>query len=124
MIPETSKPTSNPLFRLLIWNWLAGAVAAVTLLGGLLATNAMHLRDLIFSSDSPVVPIAMLFFGFLITLCSVAMGTAIMNIGAEDVPSDRGTGVDVEPDDSDLLPHHRPALAPVRVRAQNRQQRG
>ncbi len=71
----------NPLFRLLAWNWLAGAGAAVTLLVGLIATNAMRLRDLIFSSEDPFIPIMLLLFGFLITFCSVAMGTAIMSLG-------------------------------------------
>ena len=73
----------NPLFRMLAWNWLAGAAAAVTLLVGILATNAMHLRALILASDNPGVPIAMLLFGFLVTFCSVAMGSAIMALGQD-----------------------------------------
>lgn len=75
---------ANPLFRLLLWNWLAGAAAAVILIGGLLATDAMRIRHLIFSSDMPIVPLAMLTIGFLVTLCSVAMGSAIMAMDAGD----------------------------------------
>lgn len=114
----TSQPATalnNPLFRLLIWNWLAGAVAAVTLLSGLLATNAMHLRDLIFSSESPVVPIAMLGFGFMITLCSVAMGTAIMNVGSDDAAPKGGLGAGIRPDDDDLLGQHFAEMQPIRI---------
>lgn len=80
----------NPLFRLLMWNWLAGAAAALVLIGGLIATDAMRIRHLIFASDNPVVPLAMLAIGFLVTLCSVAMGSAIMTMPSEETPRDRG----------------------------------
>jgi hypothetical protein len=79
----------NPLFRLLVWNWLAGAAVAVMLFTGLISTNTMHLRDLILESDQPVVPVAMLVAGFLVTFSSVAMGTAIMMMPLEDNPSRR-----------------------------------
>jgi hypothetical protein len=74
----------NPLFRLLIWNWLAGAAAAVIVVGGLLATDTLHLRSLILDSSTPAVPLVMLSVGFLITLCSVAMGSAIMAMPSDD----------------------------------------
>lgn len=79
----------NPLFRLLAWNWLAGAAVAVILFGGLIGTNTMHLRDLIAESDQPLVPVAMLVAGFLVTFSSVAMGTAIMTMPLEDEPPKR-----------------------------------
>lgn len=82
---------------MLVWNWLAGAAAAVTLLVGLLATDAMHLRELILASDSPGVPIAMLLIGFLVTFCSVAMGSAIMGLGQDDGDPDGGHREGVEP---------------------------
>jgi hypothetical protein len=123
MTTRSQPPLDNPLLRLLFWNWIAGAIAAVTLLGGLLVTNAMHLRDLIFSSDNPVVPIAMLMFGFLITMCSVAMGTAIMNSGSDDDDRNGGLGAGISPDDDDLLPRHQPVLQPIRVRATPRRPR-
>lgn len=93
---------NNPLFRLLIWNWLAGAAAAVILIGGLLATDAMRIRHLIFASDNPVVPLAMLTIGFLVTLCSVAMGSAVMALTDDKAPEDRGlrapvTGMEPSP---------------------------
>jgi hypothetical protein len=74
----------NPLFRLLIWNWLAGAAAAIVLVGGLIASDTLHLRSLILDSATPAVPLVMLTVGFLITLCSVAMGSAIMAMPSDD----------------------------------------
>ncbi len=79
----------NPLFRILAWNWLAGAAVAVILFGGLIGTNTMHLRDLIAESDQPLVPVAMLVAGFLVTFTSVAMGTAIMTMPLDEDPSER-----------------------------------
>ncbi len=79
----------NPLFRLLAWNWLAGAAVALILFGGLIGLNTMHLRDLILESDHPLVPVAMLIAGFLVTFSSVAMGTAIMTLPLDEDPSER-----------------------------------
>lgn len=74
----------NPLFRLLAWNWLAGAAVALILFGALIGTNTMHLRDLILESDHPLVPVVMLIAGFLVTFSSVAMGSAIMSMPLEE----------------------------------------
>ena len=86
---------------MLVWNWLAGAAAAVTLLVGLLATDAMHLRTLILDSDSPGLPIVMLLIGFLVTFCSVAMGSAIMGLGQDTGGPDSGHRDVVEPQAGD-----------------------
>ena len=72
----------EPLFRLLAVNLAVGVSAAVLLLGGLLALNPQGLRDLILGDRSPLVPAGLLLFGFVVTFGSVAMGTAIMAIGA------------------------------------------
>jgi len=71
----------EPLFRLLAINLAIGVSAAVLLLGGLLALNPHGLRDLILADRSPLVPVLLLLFGFVVTFGSVAMGTAIMAIG-------------------------------------------
>nr|WP_321457497.1 hypothetical protein [uncultured Cohaesibacter sp.] len=70
----------NPLIRLLAINWLIGFVVTVLITCGLLITNAAGLQDLIFNSENPLIPIALLFFGLLITICSVAMGAAVMSL--------------------------------------------
>jgi hypothetical protein len=67
-----------PLFRLLAINLAAGMALAALLVGGLLALNPAGLRDLIFADSSPGTALGLLLFGFVVTLGSTAMGTAIM----------------------------------------------
>jgi hypothetical protein len=107
------KAPSNPLFRLLLWNWFAGATAAVVLIGGLIASDAMHLRRLIFASEAPWVPLFMLGVGFLVMLCSVAMGTAIMTMSGDEPPAG---GRRLRPE----APPSGAVLAPVAVVAERR----
>ncbi|WP_316859648.1 hypothetical protein [uncultured Cohaesibacter sp.] len=74
----------NPLIRLLAINWLIGFATTILIFFGLLATNAAGLKDLIFNSENPLIPMALLFFGLLITICSVAMGAAVMSLPKDD----------------------------------------
>ena len=80
----------EPLFRLLAINLAIGVFVAVLLVAGLIALDPAGLRDLIVADRSPGVAIGLLLFGFLITFCSVAMGTAIMAIGQGDGGGRRG----------------------------------
>jgi hypothetical protein len=73
--------SSQPLWRLLAINLASGIAVAILLVGGLLALNPAHLRDLIVADIHGVATIALLLFGFVITFGSTAMGTAIMTIG-------------------------------------------
>jgi uncharacterized membrane protein YccC len=73
-----------PLARLLAINFGIGTALAVLLVGGLLLLNPGGLRGLIFADQSPVVALGLLFFGFVVTLGSTAMGTAIMAMGVGD----------------------------------------
>lgn len=92
----TPRPTSlrrDPLMMLLAWNGLAGAVVAVLLTAAVLALDIASLRSLIARSEEPVVPLVLLVFGFLVTLCSVAMGSAVMGLGRdEEEPGGSGDG--------------------------------
>jgi len=74
----------QPLIRLLAVNLAAGIAVAVLLLGGLLALNPHHLRDLIFADRAAPAALALLAFGFVITFGSAAMGTAIMALGRSE----------------------------------------
>ena len=74
----------TPLARLLAINLGIGVALAVLLVGGLLVLNPGGLRDLILADRSPLVPIGLLLGGFIVTLGSTAMGTAIMAMGAWD----------------------------------------
>jgi hypothetical protein len=73
-----------PLFRLLAINLAAGVALACLLVGGLLWLNPGGLRHLIFTDRSPGVALGMLLFGFVVTLGSTAMGTAIMALGRRE----------------------------------------
>ncbi len=96
---ETPSPCQSlvfgaPLFRLLAINLAAGVSVAVLLVGGLLLLNPGHLRDLILADDTPGVALGLLLFGFIVTLGSSAMGTAIMAMGQQQTDSGprRGRG--------------------------------
>jgi hypothetical protein len=79
-----------PLKRLLAVNLGIGVTLAVLLVGGLMVLNPGGLRDLILADSSPLVPIGLLLGGFIVTLGSTAMGTAIMAMGADDNDEPRG----------------------------------
>ncbi|HEY5130440.1 MAG TPA: hypothetical protein VIJ35_24670 [Bradyrhizobium sp.] len=81
-----------PLFRLLAINLAAGAALAALLVGGLLALNPFGLRDLILADSSPGTALGLLLFGFVVTLGSTAMGTAIMAIGQRKADGDAARG--------------------------------
>ena len=80
----------TPLGRLLAINLGIGVALAVLLVGGLLLLNPGGLRDLILADRSPLVPIGLLLGGFIVTLGSTAMGTAIMAAGEWDEERPRG----------------------------------
>ena len=74
-----------PLFRLLAINLAIGiAIAAVDLVGGLLALNPGGLRDLILADDSPGTALPQLLFGFVVTFGSAVMGSAIIAMGRRE----------------------------------------
>jgi hypothetical protein len=104
---------ASPFFRLLAINWLIGAFAAVLVLGGLLWLDTGGLRSLILNSPEPWLPIVVLLFGLMITLCSAAMGAAVMALPSEaDGGNDRGLKARVAKDELAGL-----ALVPVPARA-------
>jgi hypothetical protein len=80
----------QPLIRLLAVNLAAGIAVAVLMLGGLMALNPGNLRGLIFNDRTGPVALGLLLFGLVVTFGSVAMGTAIMAIGRDCKPVNRG----------------------------------
>ena len=72
----------QPLFRLLAINLGIGLAMAVLMFGGLLALNPQGLRDLILADASSAVALGLLLSGFVVTFGGVAIGGAIMSIGA------------------------------------------
>jgi hypothetical protein len=81
--PRQSVVLGAPLFRLLAINLAVGILVAMLLVGGLLLLNPGRLRDLILADDTPGVALGLLLFGFIVTLGSSAMGTAIMAMGQQ-----------------------------------------
>ncbi|TBW40879.1 hypothetical protein EYW49_01630 [Siculibacillus lacustris] len=82
----------QPLLRLLFVNWLIGAGVALVLVVAVLVTDTAHLRSLMMASDQPWIPLFLLFFGFLVTMCSVAMATAVMLLPGDDESDGSGGG--------------------------------
>lgn len=85
-----------PLLRLLVINLAIGIGAAVAMIGGLMALNPHHLRDLILADQAGGAAFGLLLFGLVITFGSVAMGTAVMALGKPKDPTPpRGKSVAV-----------------------------
>lgn len=74
----------NPLLRLLLINGIIGFGISLLLLAGVFILNIGNLRSLVMTAEDPFVPVFMLAFGLVITLCSVVMGSAIMMLKPED----------------------------------------
>lgn len=89
---QNPSPMGQPLFRLLLINALAGALAAVVVVSGLLLADVGALGTIVFSSSEPVVPIALMTAGFVVTLSSAAMGVAVMRLGRSEGAGGGGGG--------------------------------
>lgn len=70
-----------PLLKLLAINLVGGALLALLVVGALVLLDSHGLGRLILQDRSPVLAIGLLLFGFVITLGSWVMGTAIMQLG-------------------------------------------
>ena len=92
MTKSIRKLLANPLFRLLAVNFLIGASVAAMVVAGMLLTDTQGIGTLVRNTQSPVIAVALLFGGFLITFSSVAMGWAIMRLGLPEDNSDKGGG--------------------------------
>lgn len=75
--PKPRFLAENPLLRVLAINLLTGTVVALMLVIGLVVTDTAHLGTLILNAEEPWIAVALLFFGLVVTLGSVAMATAI-----------------------------------------------
>ncbi|MCB1480628.1 MAG: hypothetical protein KDJ55_01380 [Rhodobiaceae bacterium] len=107
MAGSIPKLLKNPLFRLLAINFTIGAVVATMVVAGLILSDTQGIGTLVRNTQSPAIAVALLFGGFLITFSSVAMGWAIMRIGAPEDDSGKGGG----------KPVPAAVLAPVPVRS-------
>lgn len=76
----------NPILRVVVVNGLVGLTAAVLVVAGLIMADAHGLRRLIMTSQGGLLAAGLLFFGFVVTLVSVAIGSAVMSIGSARTP--------------------------------------
>ncbi len=79
------------LFKLLARNLAIGVGVALLTVAGLVISDAQGLRGLLMNDQDPLVGVILLTFGFVITLGSAAMGTAIMALPRDDDRGGRGT---------------------------------
>ena len=103
----------EPLLRLLAVNWLIGAAVALALCAVVLITDTARLRSLMLSSNEPWIGFVLLVFGFMVTMCSVAMATAVMTLPKDDDDDGPGGGSKLE---VLRLPALTPPLTPAPVR--------
>ncbi len=97
-LPTGTNASSRPpsLLRFLAINLAIGATVAVLVVTGLIVTDAHALGKLIMSDRDPVVAIAMLMIGFVITIGSAAMGAAIMGLPYGDDDGGKGRRIAME----------------------------
>ena len=72
------------IIRFIVLPGLAGAIAGLVALGGLLALDIGSLRTLVLGPAGGIVPLGMLCGGFVITFASAAIGAAVMAMGTPD----------------------------------------
>ena len=89
--PDNRNPRQWRLIRFLALNAAIGTCVALILVGVLIWTDTHAIGRLILGDRNPVLSIALLTFGFVITFGSVAMGTAIMALPYDGSGSDRGS---------------------------------
>ncbi len=68
----------------LLRHGLGGVLGGLVACGGVLAFDVGGLGTLILGSQSPILALFMLFFGFSVTFGSAAMGAALIQIGTHD----------------------------------------
>jgi hypothetical protein len=77
--------TGPSIVRLVVTNWILGAVAGILCAGLLLGLDLGGLRGLMFrESTTAMAGVALLFGGFAVTFGSAVCGSAIMSLGARD----------------------------------------
>ncbi|MCW5770886.1 MAG: hypothetical protein KIT16_04560 [Rhodospirillaceae bacterium] len=73
----------HPLLKFMLGHCLVGIAAGWSFVAGMLAFDVGGLAALIFGSASPGLALALLLFGTAVTFGGVAMGGAIMSLGAK-----------------------------------------
>lgn len=118
---ESPRPR-NPLFALLLGNLIGGAALGLLFVAGAIALDLGHLRKLITFSADGAMALFLLSVGSIVTFASVAMGSAIMMVGAPqggDPDAGKGRRFPLA-----LVPRYARAGAPRRRRAEDLRAQG
>ena len=81
----------DPIWRLMVVNWLQGMAVGLVLAGVLLSFDIAHLRTLMIQSNSLMIASVLLVGGFSLSFGALMCGTAIMTLGdtsPDDLPRD------------------------------------
>jgi tetrahydromethanopterin S-methyltransferase subunit E len=79
-----NRKPAGPILRDMILPGLAGAIAGLVAVAGLLALDVAHLRALALGTPGGWVALPLLAAGFMVTFGSVAIGATIMFLAGED----------------------------------------
>ncbi len=74
----------KPLLRVILLPGLAGSIAGLVAVAGLLVLDVGSLGTLALGPSGGFVPVALLCAGFMITFGSAAIGAAVMALGDRD----------------------------------------
>lgn len=75
---------TQPFFRLLLVNGMAGALLGIAFVLAILVMDVAQIRTMLAASGEWVVPVGLLTMGSVVTFASVAMGGAIMLMARDD----------------------------------------
>lgn len=73
----------DPVVSFILLNGLGGLVVALLMVTAILLLDIGRIGTLVAASEIPVLATALLGAGFAVTFASLAMGSAIMRIGAD-----------------------------------------
>lgn len=79
----------DPLFKLLGVSLLFAAELAILAVGGLYLLDIGGLRHLIEADQAPLVALSLLLFGFALSFAGGVLGTAMVQLGAEETSACR-----------------------------------
>jgi hypothetical protein len=90
MSPDRTPRGPDPVIRMILINWVAGACMGAAFAAVLLAADVAGIGGLIMGDSVSIPALALLFGGFSITFAGVIAATAIMLMNDRDVVDSGG----------------------------------
>lgn len=88
ILPSGNGGTEFRVVRMIVLNWLGGAIIGIVTAAALLWLDIAGIGSLMARTSNGMAAIALLFGGFALTFASLVAGTAIMLMPKEDSPRD------------------------------------